>query len=109
MTILVRSDNTLIYRDKTYRCALGKGGVKTDKIEGDGATPTGKFALRYVLYRADRIKKPNSALDIHPIGETDGWCDDPQHADYNRPVTLPFPASHEKLFAMTLSMTLLLS
>jgi len=98
MTILVRADNSLIYRGKTYRCALGKGGVKTDKVEGDGATPTGFFALRYILYRADRIKKLDSALDIHAIGETDGWCDDPQHADYNRPVTLPFPASHEKLY-----------
>ena len=98
MTILVQADNTLIYGGKTYRCALGKGGVKSDKVEGDGATPTGAFALRYILYRADRIKKPDSALKIRAIGETDGWCDDPQHADYNRPVTLPFSASHEKLY-----------
>ncbi|WP_417831176.1 L,D-transpeptidase family protein [Terasakiella sp.] len=98
MTILVRADNTLIYGGKTYHCALGKGGVKTDKVEGDGATPTGKFALHYVLYRADRIKKPDSALNVRVIEKTDGWCDDPQHANYNRPVTLPFPASHEKLY-----------
>ncbi len=98
MTILVRADNTLVYGGKTYCCALGKGGVKSDKVEGDGATPTGIFALRYILYRADRIKKPDSALNIRAIDETDGWCDDPQHADYNRRVTLPFSASHEKLY-----------
>jgi len=27
-----------------------------------------------------------------------GWCDDPAHADYNRPVTLPFAPSHEELW-----------
>ena len=28
----------------------------------------------------------------------DGWCDDPTHADYNRPVKLPHPASCESLW-----------
>jgi L,D-peptidoglycan transpeptidase YkuD (ErfK/YbiS/YcfS/YnhG family) len=28
----------------------------------------------------------------------DGWCDDPLHEDYNRPVRLPHPASAERLW-----------
>ena len=33
-----------------------------------------------------------------PLRETDGWCDEPDHPLYNRPVALPFDASHEKLW-----------
>jgi L,D-peptidoglycan transpeptidase YkuD (ErfK/YbiS/YcfS/YnhG family) len=33
-----------------------------------------------------------------PIAETDGWCDDPGHRDYNRLVKLPHPARHEELW-----------
>jgi L,D-peptidoglycan transpeptidase YkuD (ErfK/YbiS/YcfS/YnhG family) len=35
---------------------------------------------------------------VEPIGPQDGWCDEPAHADYNRPVTLPHPARHERLW-----------
>ena len=28
----------------------------------------------------------------------DGWCDDPDDAAYNRPVRLPYAASHERLW-----------
>lgn len=96
--IQVISNNTLEFKGKVYRCALGKGGVKTDKREGDGTTPTGTFALRSILYRADRINAPQTLLPLTALKETDGWCDDPEHPDYNRPVTLPFQASHEKLW-----------
>jgi L,D-peptidoglycan transpeptidase YkuD (ErfK/YbiS/YcfS/YnhG family) len=98
MAIVVRADGSLTFQDKTYRCALGKGGLKSDKKEGDGATPVGQFTLRYILYRADRIKTPQTTLKTYPIEATAGWCDDPDHPEYNRPVTLPFSASHEKLY-----------
>ena len=32
------------------------------------------------------------------LESTDGWCDDPGHADYNRPVALPHDASCETLW-----------
>lgn len=32
------------------------------------------------------------------IRPSDGWCDAPDHPDYNRWVTLPFPARHERLW-----------
>jgi L,D-peptidoglycan transpeptidase YkuD (ErfK/YbiS/YcfS/YnhG family) len=80
------------------RCAIGRGGARADKCEGDGATPIGLLPLRRVLYRADRVAAPACAVPVEPIGPADGWCDDPAHADYNRPVTLPHPARHERLW-----------
>ena len=34
--------------------ALGRGGIRALKREGDGGTPLGRFPVRQVLYRADR-------------------------------------------------------
>jgi len=80
------------------RCAIGRGGARADKTEGDGATPIASLPLRRVLYRADRVAAPACAVAVEPIGPDDGWCDDPSHPDYNRPVTLPHPARHERLW-----------
>jgi len=80
------------------RAALGRGGVRgIDKQEGDGATPAGVLPLRRVLYRADRMPVPACAVPVEPIAPDDGWCDDVQHADYNRMVRLPHAARHEVL------------
>ncbi len=84
--------------DVSWRCAIGRGGVRRDKREGDGATPVGTWPLRRVLYRPDRGDPPETALSVAPLAPEDGWCDDPAHADYNRPVTLPHPARHERLW-----------
>ena len=76
----------------------GRGGIRRDKTEGDGATPVGSFALRRLLYRPDRVTPPQCDLETDAIGPEDGWCDDPAHADYNRQIALPHPASHERLW-----------
>jgi len=81
-----------------FRCALGRGGIRDDKREGDGATPVGCFTLRRVLYRPDRVAPPETTLPITPIDPTDGWCDDPSDPAYNQPVHLPHPASHEEMW-----------
>lgn len=69
-----------------------------DKREGDGASPLGVWPLRYVLYRPDRAPAPRTKLDVRPIRQDDGWCDDPAHPAYNQPVQRPFAASHEALW-----------
>jgi L,D-peptidoglycan transpeptidase YkuD (ErfK/YbiS/YcfS/YnhG family) len=51
-----------------------------------------------VLYRADRLSVPRCAVPVEPIAPNDGWCDDQGHRSYNRRVTLPFDASHERLW-----------
>ncbi|MCB1489061.1 MAG: L,D-transpeptidase family protein [Bauldia sp.] len=82
----------------TVPCALGRGGIATRKREGDGVTPAGRFALLTVLYRPDRLRRPATALPVAPIRPDSGWCDDPADRRYNRPVRLPYAASHEELW-----------
>ncbi len=98
MNIDVFSDARLVAGDRTYKCAIGKGGVSSSKTEGDNATPTGCYQLRRVLYRADRISRPNTNLPLKEIKLSDGWCDDPVCPDYNRLVKLPHAGGFEKLW-----------
>lgn len=85
---------------RTVRAALGKGGITdaSDKREGDGATPLGRYPLRRVLYRPDRVAPPVTALPVRAIRPDDGWCDAPEDPAYNRPVRRPYAASHEALW-----------
>ena len=98
MEVLVDPSGWLKLSDRRLRCALGKGGIKQDKHEGDGATPVGRFAFRRVLYRPDLIPSPLTALPVKALSPNDGWCDDPSHPDYNCPVTLPHESSCETLW-----------
>jgi L,D-peptidoglycan transpeptidase YkuD (ErfK/YbiS/YcfS/YnhG family) len=66
------------------RAALGRGGVAALKREGDGATPLGRFPVRAVLYRADRMKRPRTLLPLRAIRSNDAWCEDPADRSYNR-------------------------
>ncbi len=91
-------DGLLRFQGGIYRCAIGKGGRRADKREGDGATPIGLLPLRHLLYRADRLAPPRAAVQVAPIAPDDGWCDDPSHADYNTQIRLPHPARHEVLW-----------
>lgn len=88
----------LRWKNRVVPCALGRAGVTAKKREGDGATPAGRFPLRRVLYRADRICPPRTALPVAPIAPEDGWCDDPNHPHYNRQVRLPFDGGYEPLW-----------
>lgn len=94
----VTPDGHLAAHGQRFRCAIGRGGIRADKREGDGATPTGLFPLRRLLFRADRVNRPATGLPTRPIAPEDGWCDDPGHADYNRPIRLPHAARHERLW-----------
>ena len=97
-TAVVGPEGVLRLEAGAWRCALGKGGIRRDKREGDGVTPVGLLPLRRVLYRADRVAAPRCRVAVEPIAPTDGWCDDPAHADYNQQVRLPHPARHELLW-----------
>ena len=94
----VSADGWLQCGNRVFRCTLGRGGVTTDKREGDGATPAGAYPLRQLLYRSDRLAPPTNALPTSPLRPRDGWCDDPGHSAYNRPVTLPLDASAESMW-----------
>lgn len=91
-------DGNLSWPGGSTRAAAGEGGVRAAKQEGDGATPAGIFPLLGVFYRPDRLARPMTGLPASPIGKADGWVDDPDDPQYNRRVTLPYPARCERLW-----------
>lgn len=96
--VLVAHHTTVVFGARSWRCAIGPAGVTAAKQEGDGATPLGFLPLRHVLYRADKVRPPHTSLPVAPIQPDDGWCDALGDPSYNRPVKLPYPASHEILW-----------
>ena len=68
--------------------ALGRGGIRANKREGDGGTPRGTFRLRRLWWRADRMTRPMTQLPVRPIRSDDGWCEDPRDRHYNQPIRL---------------------
>jgi len=80
------------------RCALGRGGMRSAKREGDGATPRGTFRLEQVFYRADRMMRPRTRVLLTPARVADVWCDAADDRNYNCRVAHPYPASAERLW-----------
>lgn len=79
---------------------IGRSGLiaADQKREGDGATPRGRWPLREVFFRPDRISRPETPLPLTALTPEHGWCDDPAAAAYNRLVSLPVEPSHERLW-----------
>jgi L,D-peptidoglycan transpeptidase YkuD (ErfK/YbiS/YcfS/YnhG family) len=80
------------------RAAIGPAGIAVKGGEGDGITPRGRFSVREIFYRADRIPAPRTSLPLRKIAPDDGWCDAPDDTNYNRLVKLPYPASAENMW-----------
>jgi L,D-peptidoglycan transpeptidase YkuD (ErfK/YbiS/YcfS/YnhG family) len=80
------------------RCAIGRAGIRQDKREGDRATPFGAFRLLGGFFRPDRVLRKAWISPMRPVRPSDGWCDDPRSALYNRRVVLPYRERHEKLW-----------
>lgn len=78
--------------------ALGRGGIKANKREGDGGTPRGVFVLRRLWWRGDRGPRPRTALPVRRIRPNDGWCEDPRDRRYNRPVEVPKQSGADRLW-----------
>ncbi len=74
-------------------CSIGKGGIRADKREGDGATPVGEHRITGMFYRPDRLPAPRPWA--RPIRPGDLWSDASGHTAYNSLVRAPYPASHE--------------
>lgn len=80
-----------------FPCSLGRSGISVFKREGDGATPAGSMAI-LGGYRSPAAWRFSPAIQF--LKKTDGslgWCDASGHPAYNRPVRLPFSASHERM------------
>jgi L,D-peptidoglycan transpeptidase YkuD (ErfK/YbiS/YcfS/YnhG family) len=98
MDLIVTGKGEARWGERLFRCALGRAGIAAAKRESDGATPAGRFPLRYLLYRPDRLEPPETGLGLLPLFPDQGWCDDPADALYNRPVRRPYVARHEALW-----------
>lgn len=79
-------------------CALGRTGLRVLKREGDGATPIGRWRFGRLFWRPDRRGVPQSALPSKPLRPDMGWCDAALDRNYNRPVKVPYPSSHEDMW-----------
>lgn len=91
-------EGLLIAGKLTIPVAIGKSGIWPLKREGDGRSPAGTWRIQRVLYRPDHGPRPITRLPCAPLRPDDGWCDATDHRLYNRPVKLPFPASHERMW-----------
>ena len=92
---LVLTPKGVRFRSQLYPCSIGKGGIKTGKREGDGATPRGIHRIVGMLYRPDRIARPTAWAEA--IGPRDLWSDASGDLHYNQLVRAPYPHSHEAL------------
>lgn len=92
-----RSEGRIALAQSARRVALGRGGVSALKREGDGATPLGRFPIRLVLYRPDRVPRPHVPFPIRAIRADDGWCEDPADRNYNRIVKLSPGSTSDRL------------
>ncbi len=92
---------TLAWAGGVTPCAIGRGGPcpAADKHEGDGRTPIGRWPVRGILLRPDRVARPAGlALPWRWLRADDGWSDDPADPAYNRPVRHPHARSAERMW-----------
>ena len=77
------SQGWLVAGPQALPVALGRGGIKANKREGDGGTP--------------RHACPATLLPVHRIRADDGWCEDPSSRHYNRPIKVPANSNADRL------------
>ena len=80
------------------KCSIGKRGIGIKKKEGDKITPSGKFKIKYILYRKDRVPNIKSAIKKKVIRKNMGLCDDPNSEKYNKLIRFPFKYGAEKIY-----------
>ena len=88
----------LVYKNYKAKCSIGKRGIGYKKKEGDLITPKGRYRIKYILYRKDRIKRIQTKIKKIIIKKNMGWCDDPNSKLYNKLIKLPSTFSYEKLY-----------
>ena len=97
MHIYIKNKKLIIDKYR-IKCAIGKRGIGNKKREGDKITPKGKFKIKTILYRKDRISNFKSKIKKLSIKKNMGWCDDPNSEKYNKLIKFPFKSHAEKLY-----------
>ena len=76
--------------NKVFQCQIGAKGIEKEvkKTEGDKKTPIGKWYLKTIYYRPDKVIRPKlkskNILKINKITKNCGWCDDVRSNKYNK-------------------------
>ena len=95
---IIKKNKKLTFNNYKVKCAIGKRGIGVKKREGDKITPKGKFKIKYILYRKDRVSNLKTKLLKTKINKKMGWCDDPKSIFYNKLIRLPSKYSFERLY-----------
>ncbi len=98
MIIKLKNKDTLKFGNFKIKCAIGLGGLKKNKLEGDKSTPRGLYKLGDLYWRPDRLKKPVTKLKCIRIKKNMGWCNDIKSKYYNKRIFINKKYRHEKLF-----------
>ncbi len=93
-----RAQGWLSVGSLTLPVALGRGGIRANKREGDGGTPRGRFRLLRLWWRADRHPRPATRLPARRITGDIAWCEDPGDRRYNRPFRRAAAAPGDRLW-----------
>ena len=92
-------NNKYLFNDNyKVKCVVGKRGIRKKLKEGDKITPKGKYKVKFILYRKDRVPSLICKIPKYVIKNNMGWCDDPISKDYNKLIRFPFKYSAEKLY-----------
>ena len=95
----IKLKNKFLYLNEyKIKCAIGKRGITSKKIEGDQKTPKGVFTFGTIFYRKDKITKIKTKLKKIVIKRNMGWCDDTSSKYYNKLIKLPSNFRAEKLW-----------
>ena len=97
MHIVINNKN-LTYKNYKVKCSIGKRGIGYKKKEGDLITPKGRYRIKYILYRKDKVKRIQTKIKKIIIKKNMAWCDDPNSKRYNKLIKLPSSFSYEKLY-----------
>ena len=87
----------LTFNNYRAKCSIGNRGIGIKRKEGDLITPKGKYKIKYILYRKDRVKLQSKIKKII-ISRRMGWCDDPNSKQYNKLIKLPSVYKYETLY-----------
>ena len=98
MLIRLKNKDTLKIDEFSFKCCIGKKGLKIKKVEGDLATPKGTYLLKKLYYRSDKFKKIETLIPKIKIKKNMGWCNDPKHRFYNSLIKISKKVKHEKMY-----------
>ena len=95
----IKLKKKFLYFDQyKIKCAIGKRGITSKKVEGDYKTPRGTFTFGSIFYRKDRINKIKTSLKKIILKKNMGWCDDTNSKLYNKGIKFPYNYNAEKLW-----------